>query len=105
VSQPEWTMRPLIAEREVTVIAGKPSDGMFEPETGTEWSLYVVDEDRSWGWSNHVWSLGFVCAGFGETPGDAWREAIASRRVPEGFDMDEPPTVAVKAGDELPVVP
>ena len=54
---------------------------MSAPEL--EWGFYVVDQDRSWGWSNHVCTLGCVCLGYGETPEAGWAEAmgLAAYRV------------------------
>ena len=67
---------------------------------GPEWGFYVVDEDRSWDWSNHVYTLGWVANGFGVEPEDAWLDAIQAGRVPEQFDIESPPTVAIRVDHE-----
>ncbi|HTB50085.1 MAG TPA: hypothetical protein VK701_03840 [Solirubrobacteraceae bacterium] len=69
-------------------------------ETRTEWNFYLPDEDRNAGWTNHCYTLQFVCNGFGTGPATAWKEAIAAHRVPDGYDLAEPPTVAIQAEHE-----
>lgn len=68
-----------------------------------EWGFYVVSEDRTWDWSNHVWTLGWVCNGHGREPEDAWQEALDAERVPEGFDLSYLPSIAIRTDHERTV--
>lgn len=45
--------------------------------------FYAVDEDRSWGWSNHVYSMGYLGSGVGRTPAEAFEAAC---EAPEATD-------------------
>lgn len=67
-----------------------PAEYLPPAPPGIAWSFYALDEDRSWGWSNHVWSLGFICEGIGNEPEDAWRQALADGQVPNAFLDDDP---------------
>lgn len=46
----------------------------------TEWNFWVEDSDRSWGWSNHVFTFGLCFSGYGETADEALAEAKKSQR-------------------------
>lgn len=45
-----------------------------------EWTFWAEDTDRSWGWSNHVYTLGRAFVGFGPDASAAITEARAARR-------------------------
>jgi hypothetical protein len=51
----------------------------------TLWNFYLPDEDRSSGWTNHCYVLQFVCAGYGNTPEEAWASAKREEAVDLGF--------------------
>jgi hypothetical protein len=68
------------------------------------WNFYLPDDDRSTGWTNHGYVLQFVCEGRGATPGQAWGEVLAAGRVPDGYIVEEPPQVAIRADHELTVL-
>ena len=65
-----------------------------------EWNFYLPDEDRNAVWTNHCYILQFVCNGFGADPAAAWKEALAEGRVPEDYDVAEPPSVAIQTVHE-----
>lgn len=62
-----------------------------------EWAFYVTDSDRSWGWSNHVWTLGCAFSGYGATADDALNEARADGRIPDELESDELVAIPVDA--------
>ena len=64
-----------------------------------EWGFWLPDEDRSAGWTNHCYVLQWVCEGYGDTPAEAWDEAKAAGRVPEGFVLPET-LRAIRSRDE-----
>lgn len=53
------------------------------------YNFYAQDSDRSWDWSNHVFSLGYICSGRGDDPKDAWADARARGDIPADF-IEEP---------------
>jgi hypothetical protein len=44
------------------------------------WYFYAEDNDRSWGWSNHVYTLGAAFQGFGDNATSAIAEAFEAKR-------------------------
>lgn len=50
-------------------------------DTPDEWGFWVVDTDRSWDSSNHLYSTGLTCLGYGQSAGEAVAEARSSRRA------------------------
>lgn len=60
------------------------------------WNFWLPDEDRSSGWTNHCYTLQFVCAGRGYTPEEAWASAkrgeVKDLAFPHG-DFHLPDTV------------
>lgn len=68
----------------------------------TTWIFYLPDEDRSTGWTNHGYVLQRVCEGVGETPDEAWADAVARGRVPDAPEPFADPggLVAIRENDE-----
>ena len=66
-------------------------------DASTRWTFWLPDDDRSTGWTNHGYVLQFVCEGFGATYAEAWEEAKANGRVPDGFHL--PDQMKVMRGD------
>lgn len=62
-----------------TALAVRPT-ALAVVDPPARWNFYAEDTDRSWGWSNHVYSLGHAFVGFGETPGAALAEARGQQR-------------------------
>ena len=60
------------------------------------WQFYLSDADRNSGWSNHTFVLQYVCSGTGPTPQEAWEDAIANGRVPDGYLKSEAPDHAFR---------
>lgn len=85
-----------------TAVPDSPSSSVPEARV-PEWNFYLPDEDRNAGWTNHCYVLQFVCWGHGPTPEQAWGEAVAAGRIPSGYIVEEPPTVAIRADHELPI--
>lgn len=86
------------------------NDRRHDVQPGHEWNFYSSDSDRSNLWTNHGFSLDFICNGFGDTAEEAWLEALASDRVPEGWIEDsdpaagpgvDTPSVAIRAIHEV----
>lgn len=44
------------------------------------WYFWATDDDRSWGWSNHVYTLGAAFHGYGDSAEVALAEAQAAKR-------------------------
>lgn len=65
-----------------------------------KWNLYLSDDDRSTGWTNHCFVLQYVGQGEGDTPQQAWDQLKASGGVAEGYLLDEPPNYAIPAEHE-----
>jgi hypothetical protein len=68
------------------------------------WHFYLLDEDRSTGWTNHGYVLQYVCSGEGETPEQAWESAKRGDAGPVPKDFVLPATlIAIREADEYEV--
>lgn len=68
--------------------------------------FFSPDYDRSCGWTNHGMALQRVCAGGGDTPEEAWRDAQAQGAVPEDFELpSEVIAIPANAMKHLTVAP
>src|SRR5262245_25923154 len=66
------------------------------------WAFWLPDEDRSAGWTNHCYTLQFVCRARGQTPEKAWKDALTLDQVPEGFHLPDV-LIAIREDRELRV--
>jgi hypothetical protein len=74
------------------------------PTNKQTWNFHLPDEDRSTGWTNHGYVLQYVCNGTGDTPQDAWLDALANGNVPEGYQINgdyDLPSVAIRDEHEI----
>lgn len=67
------------------------------------WRFYTSDDDHSTDWTNHGYSMHLVVRAEGENPQDAWQNAVLTGQVPEQYDLNYPPTVAVLEHNEIEV--
>lgn len=60
------------------------------------WNFWLPDSDRSTGWTNHGYVLQFVCEGHGDSPAEAWDDAVERGDVPDDMALPDR-VVAIRA--------